>query len=180
MAIVRPYGEKAPRLHASVWIADGAAVIGDVEIGEGGSIWYGVVVRGDVNSIRIGARTNVQDNSVVHVTTDTFPTRLGDDVTVGHRAVLHGCTVEDGALVGIGAIVLDGAVVGRQALVGAGSLVPPGMKVPPRSLVMGSPARVVRDLEDGEVAAVLATTRRYVEYAARHREAARRAAGEGA
>jgi carbonic anhydrase/acetyltransferase-like protein (isoleucine patch superfamily) len=180
MAIVRPYGGKAPRLHPSVWIADGATVLGDVEIGEGGSIWYGSVVRGDVNSIRIGARTNVQDASVVHVTTDTHPTRLGDDVTVGHRVVLHGCTVEDGALVGIGAVVLDGAIVGREALVGAGALVPPGMKVPPRTLVMGSPARVVRPLEDAEVAAILATTRRYVEYAARHRAEARVATGEGA
>ena len=180
MAIVRPYGEKAPRLHPSVWIADGATVLGDVEIGEGGSIWYGTVVRGDVNSIRIGARTNVQDNSVVHVTTHTHPTRLGDDVTVGHRVVLHGCTVEDGALVGIGSVVLDGAVVGREALVGAGSLVPPGMKVPPRTLVMGSPARIVRALEDAEVAGILAATRRYVEYAARHRDEARRAPGVGA
>ena len=123
MPIIEPYGGRSPRLHASVFVAESGAVIGDVEIGEGSSIWYGVVVRGDVNAIRIGARTNVQDLSVVHVTTDTHPTILGDDVTVGHRAVLHGCTVRDRCLVGIGAIVLDGAEIGPDSMVGAGALV---------------------------------------------------------
>lgn len=177
MATIRAYKTKAPRLHETVWVADNATVVGDVEIAEGSSIWFGVVVRGDVNYIRIGARTNIQDNSVLHVTRETHPTVLGELVTVGHSAVLHGCTVEDRALVGIGAIVLDGAVVGREAMVGAGALVPPHMVVPARALVLGSPARVVRTLGDEEVARVERTARRYVELANEHRIEAERARG---
>ena len=123
MPIISPYGGRAPRLHASVFVAENAVVVGDVEIGEGSSIWFGTVVRGDVNHVRIGARTNLQDLTVVHVTSGTHPTVIGDDVTVGHRAVLHGCTIRDRCLVGIGAIVMDGAVVGPDAMVGAGALV---------------------------------------------------------
>ena len=106
-------------------------VVGDVEIGPGSSVWFGAVVRGDVNHVRIGARTNVQDHSILHVTGGTHPTVVGDDVTLGHRVTLHGCTVKDRCLIGIGAVVLDGAVVGEDSMVGAGSLVPPGMVVPP-------------------------------------------------
>ena len=168
MPIIEPYGGRSPRLHASVFVAESGAVIGDVEIGEGSSIWYGVVVRGDVNAIRIGARTNVQDLSVVHVTTDTHPTILGDDVTVGHRAVLHGCTVRDRCLVGIGAIVLDGAEIGPDSMVGAGALVPPGMVVPPRVLVLGAPAKVKRELTPDEVAQLKTSAAKYVALAASH------------
>ena len=130
MPITLPYLGKAPRLAASAWLAEGTVVTGDVEIGEESSIWFGTVIRGDVNSVRIGARTNVQDQCTVHVTGGTHPTVIGDEVTVGHRAVLHGCTVLDRCLIGIGAIVLDGAVVGPDAMVGAGALVPPRMIVP--------------------------------------------------
>lgn len=172
MAIVRPYGGKAPRLGEGVWLADDAVVLGDVELGASASIWYGVVVRGDVNAVRIGARTNVQDLTVVHVTSGTHPTVVGEDVTIGHRVVLHGCTVHDRALVGIGAIVLDGAVVGEEAMVGAGALVPPGVVVPPRTLVLGSPARPKRPLTPEEIAGLRASAARYVEYAARHRAGA--------
>jgi len=172
MPIVRPYEGKAPRLADGVWLADDVVVVGDVELGASASLWYGVVVRGDVNRVSIGARTNLQDLTVVHVTSGTFPTTVGEDVTVGHRVVLHGCTVGDRALVGIGAIVLDGAVIGEEAMVGAGALVPPGMVVPPRTLVLGTPARPRRALTDHEVAGLRTSAARYVEYAARHRRAA--------
>jgi carbonic anhydrase/acetyltransferase-like protein (isoleucine patch superfamily) len=169
MPAVRPFGGKTPRLDPSVFLADGAAVVGDVEIGPDSSLWFGTVVRGDVNAIRIGARTNLQDGTVVHVTSVTHPTTVGDDVTVGHRAVLHGCTVHDRCLVGIGAIVMDGAVVGPDAIVGAGALVPPGAVVPPRTLFVGAPARARRPLTDEEVAFLVTSARNYVGYAARHR-----------
>lgn len=169
MPIVEPYGGKAPRLHPTVWVAPDGVVVGDVEIGEGSSVWFGTVVRGDVNRIRIGARTNLQDLTVVHVTSGTHPTVIGDEVTVGHRVVLHGCTVERRALVGIGAIVLDGAVVGEEAMVGAGALVPPGMAVPPRTLVLGSPARVKRALTAEELEGLARSAERYAGYAARYR-----------
>jgi carbonic anhydrase/acetyltransferase-like protein (isoleucine patch superfamily) len=168
MAILRPFGGKTPIAHPSAFIAEGAVVLGDVEVGEGSSIWFGCVVRGDVNFIRIGARTNVQDLSVLHVTSKTHPTIVGDEVTVGHRVVLHGCTIKDRCLVGIGAVVMDGAVVGPEAVIGAGSLVPPGMVVPPRTLVMGSPAKVKRDLTVEEVEALRRSADNYVEYAARY------------
>jgi carbonic anhydrase/acetyltransferase-like protein (isoleucine patch superfamily) len=125
-------------------------VIGDVVIGPDSSVWFGAVVRGDIHSIRVGARTNLQDHCVVHVTRHRFPVEIGDEVTVGHRATVHGCRVGDGALVGIGAIVLDGAEIGEGALVGAGAVVPPGMRIPPFVLVRGVPARVVRTLEEAE------------------------------
>ena len=169
MALIKGYGGKAPRIDADAWVADDATVTGDVTLGPGASLWFGVVVRGDVNHVTIGARTNVQDLSVVHVTGGTHPTAIGEDVTVGHRAVLHGCTVHDRCLVGIGAIVLDGAEVGPDAMVGAGALVPPGMKVPPRTLVMGTPAKVKRPLTDAEVAHLRESAARYVEYAQRYR-----------
>lgn len=142
---------REPRVHADAWIAPGAVVIGDVAIGAESSVWFGAVVRGDIHSIRIGARTNLQDHCVVHVTRDLYPARIGDEVTVGHRATVHGCTVGDGALVGIGAVVLDGAEIGDEALVAAGALVPPGAVVPPRTLVVGAPARVRRELSAAEI-----------------------------
>jgi carbonic anhydrase/acetyltransferase-like protein (isoleucine patch superfamily) len=143
-------------------------VIGDVEIGADSSLWYGVVARGDVHSIRIGARTNIQDNSVLHVTQGRHACILGDEITVGHRAVVHGCTIGDGALVGIGAIVLDGARVGEGALVGAGALVSPGSQIPDRTLVVGIPARVVRSLSDDESAQQRERTLAYVDNARAH------------
>jgi carbonic anhydrase/acetyltransferase-like protein (isoleucine patch superfamily) len=169
MAQIRGFGGVTPRIHPSVFLAPGCVVVGDVELGAEASVWFGAVVRGDVNFIRVGARTNLQDQVVVHVTGGAWPTVIGDDVTVGHRAVLHGCTVKDRCLIGIGAILLDGAVVGEEAMVGAGALVPPGMVVPPRALVMGAPARVKRILGDAEVAGLRASAAHYVEHAARHR-----------
>jgi len=169
MALIRPWGGKAPRLDESVWVAEDAVVVGDVEIGPHSSAWFGVVLRGDVNYIRVGARTNLQDKSVLHVTSRTHPTIVGDDVTVGHRVTLHGCTVKDRCLIGIGAVVLDGAVVGEEAMVGAGALVPPGMVVPPRTLALGSPAKVRRDLTADEVAFFRNSAANYVSYAEQYR-----------
>ena len=142
---------RSPRVDPSAWLAPGSCVVGEVDILCDASVWYGCVVRGDVNSIRIGARSNLQDLCVVHVTRDRFTTQIGDEVTVGHRAVIHGCEIETGALVGIGAVVLDGACVEENALVGAGALVSPGTRIPAGTLALGIPARVVRDLTEEEI-----------------------------
>jgi carbonic anhydrase/acetyltransferase-like protein (isoleucine patch superfamily) len=169
MAQIRAYRGKAPRIDATAFVAEGAVVVGDVEIGPGASLWFGSVVRGDVHAIRIGARSNIQDLTVIHVTGGTHPTVVGEEVTVGHRVVLHGCTIHDRSLIGIGSIVLDGAEVGPEAMVGAGALVPPGMKVPPRTLVLGTPARVARSLTDAELEHLGASARHYLEYADAYR-----------
>lgn len=153
-----------PQIDASVFLAPSACVIGDVQIGEKSSLWFNVIVRGDVNFIRIGRRSNIQDGSVIHVTRETHPTVVGDDVTVGHSVTLHGCTVNDGCLIGIGSIVLDGAVIGASSLVAAGSVVAPGTQIPPRSLVMGSPGRVKRELTEDECTNIHSFAERYIRY----------------
>lgn len=168
-AIIRAYAGVWPRIHPDAWIAPGAVVVGDVEIGADSSVWYGSVLRGDVHSIRIGARSNLQDGCILHVTRDRFACVLGDEVTVGHRAVVHGCRVGDGALIGIGAIVLDGAEVGAGALIGAGAVVTPGAKIPERWIALGVPARPVRELTAGEVEEQRARALAYVDTARRHR-----------
>lgn len=167
-ALLLPYRGRTPRVHRDAWLAPGVVVIGDVEIGAGSSLWYGTVVRGDVHAIRIGARTNLQDHCVVHVTRGQFATEIGDEVTVGHRAVVHGCTVRDGAMVGIGSIVLDGAEIGEEAWVAAGAVVSPGLKVPARALVRGVPGRVIRTLSQDEVDRQRERTLEYVETARHH------------
>jgi len=161
--MIHPFKGKSPTVHETAFVADDAIVIGDVEIGEDSSIWFGSVVRGDVNYIRIGARTNIQDHTVIHVNTGTHPTILEDEITVGHRVTLHGCHVETGCLVGIGSIVLDGARVGTRSLIAAGSLVTPNMQIPPRSLVMGSPAKVKRELIDDELDNISRNWKSYVD-----------------
>ena len=161
--IVRGYEGKTPRLGGRVFVAENAAIIGDVELGNDVSIWYGTTIRGDVNFIRIGARTNIQDNSTLHVEHETHPTILAEEITVGHGAIVHGCTIHRGALIGMGSRVLTGAVIGESALVGAGALVPEGMIVPPRTLVVGVPARIKRPLTDDELARLEMSWRHYVE-----------------
>ena len=153
---------RSPHLGHPVFIADSAAVVGDVTLGDGASVWHGASLRGDVNWIEVGAGSNVQDNATVHVSRGTHPCRIGDEVTVGHNAVVHGCTVDDGVLIGMGAVVLDGAVIGAESIVGAAALVPGGLVVPPRSLVLGVPGKVVRTLSDDEVASNRANARHYV------------------
>lgn len=149
--MIKSFNGVAPKIHETVFVAENATIIGDVEIGENSSVWFGSVLRGDVNYIKIGARCNVQDGSIIHVSSKTHPTVLEDEVTLGHRVTLHGCLVETGCLIGIGAIILDGARVGRNSLVAAGSLLTPNTFVPPGSLVLGSPARVKRRLTDDEI-----------------------------
>lgn len=151
----------APSLGMGVYVAPSADLIGDVRVGPESSIWYQCVLRADINRIEIGARTNIQDGTVIHVA-DRFGTKVGDWVTVGHRAVLHACTVEDEVLIGMGAIVLDGAVIGRRSIVGAATLVTAGMEVPPGSLVVGSPARILRTLSEDEQDRVRVWAERYV------------------
>lgn len=160
--MIKSFQNLQPKIHDSVFIAEDAVVIGDVEIGESSSVWYGSIVRGDVNYIRIGARTNIQDGSIIHVSRKTHPTVLEDEITLGHRVTLHGCYVETGCLIGIGAIVMDGVRVGRNSLIAAGSLVTPNTQIPPRSLVMGSPAKVRRELTDDEVKDLERFWRNYV------------------
>jgi carbonic anhydrase/acetyltransferase-like protein (isoleucine patch superfamily) len=155
---------KAPRIHETAFVCESAHVIGDVTVGPHSSIWFGSVVRGDVHFIRIGARTNIQDLSVVHVTHETHPTTIEDDVTVGHSVTLHGCHVKSRVLVGIGAILLDGVVVESDSMIAAGSLLAPGTRVPSGVLMMGSPARPKRDLTDDERKWILKSAMNYVGY----------------
>jgi carbonic anhydrase/acetyltransferase-like protein (isoleucine patch superfamily) len=162
--VLRPCRGLSPRVHPSAFIDDSAQVIGDVEIGEESSVWMCAVIRGDVHSIRIGRRTNVQDGTVVHAMTGTHPTAIGDSVTIGHGAIIHGCTIDHQCLIGMGAILLNGAHVGSGAIVAAGALVVEDMKIPPRSLVMGSPAKVKRLLTQAEVADIQRYADRYVGY----------------
>jgi len=164
MALVKAYKGKLPRIHPSVYVAENACVIGDVEIGEDSSLWFGTVVRGDVNYVRIGKRTNLQDNSVIHVTHGTHPTLVGDNVTVGHGVVLHGCALRNSILVGMGAIVMDGVEVEDNVLIAAGALIPPGRRIPSGVLVAGVPARVIRDLKEEEVRLIEESALNYVRY----------------
>jgi carbonic anhydrase/acetyltransferase-like protein (isoleucine patch superfamily) len=159
------YKGKTPRLGRDVFIAPNATVIGDVELGDQASVWFGAVIRGDEMPIRFGKRTNLQDGSVVHITSGTAQTTIGDDVTVGHMVLLHGCTVGDGVLVGMGSVLLDGSVVEDGAFIAAGSLLSPGTRIPTRSLAMGRPARVVRAVRDEDLAWIREAGRLYVEYA---------------
>ncbi|HEY2511128.1 MAG TPA: gamma carbonic anhydrase family protein [Polyangiaceae bacterium] len=162
MAIYEYQGIR-PVLGSRVFVAPNAAVIGDVHLGDESSVWYGVTVRGDSYPIRVGARTNIQDGSVVHVTGGKAATTIGDDVTIGHLALVHGCTIGNRCLIGMGSVVLDGAEVGDECLVAAGSLVAPRTKIPPRSMVMGRPARAVRALTDADLEMILSAGRVYVE-----------------
>ncbi len=145
-----PYEGKLPKVHETAWIAETAVLIGDVEIDEESSIWYGCVLRGDEMPIRVGKRTNVQDVSILHIEGGKCPCILGDDVSIGHGAIVHGCEVRDGALIAMGAIVLNDVIVGEGAVVGAGALVPEGKEIPPGTLWMGTPAKFVRDLRNDE------------------------------
>jgi carbonic anhydrase/acetyltransferase-like protein (isoleucine patch superfamily) len=166
---LRPYRDTLPRLGERVYVDPAASLIGDVVLGDDVSLWPGTVVRGDVNFIRIGARTNVQDGTVVHVSHDGphaklggFATVIGADVTIGHKAIIHACRIEDAVLVGMGAIVLDGAVLRKHAFVGAGALVAPGKEVGAGELWLGNPAKKVRMLSDAEIEALYYSAQHYV------------------
>ncbi len=163
-----PYDGVSPRLHPSVFVAAGAKIVGDVEIGESSSVWFNAVVRGDIVPVRIGRRTNVQDGSVLHGK-EGFPVTVGDEVTFGHGVMAHGCTIGDLCLLGIGCVLLDGAEIGRGSVIGGGAVVPPGTIVPPHSLVVGVPGKVVKDLGPGSAERNRDFSDGYVEYALRYR-----------
>jgi len=163
------FGDHAPRIHDSAWVADSAEVIGRVEVGEGSSIWFGAVIRGDVETIRVGRNTSVQDNSVLHADAGQ-PLIIGDNVIVGHQVMLHGCTIGDGALIGIQAIVLNGATIGRNCIVAAGAVVTEGRTFPDGTLILGAPARAVKELTAEQLAGLEAGAAFYVQNARRFRE----------
>ncbi len=169
--MIHKFKDITPRVEEGSWIAPSADIIGEVTIGKDCSIWFGCVMRGDVHYISIGDRTNIQDLSMIHVThykngdkSTGNPTVVGNNVTVGHRVMLHGCTIEDACLIGMSATILDGAVIGKESIVGAGALVTKNKVFPPRSLIVGSPAKVVRELNDEEVAELYASAERYMEF----------------
>jgi carbonic anhydrase/acetyltransferase-like protein (isoleucine patch superfamily) len=169
--MILKYKNYTPSLGQNTWVAQSADVIGRAEIGKDCSIWFGVVIRADVHYIKIGDRTSIQDLSMVHIThhkkadmSDGNPTIIGDDVTIGHKVMLHGCTIENACLIGMSATILDGAVIGKESIVGAGSLVTKNKKFPPRSLIMGSPAKVIRTLKEDEIKELYASANRYVEF----------------
>jgi gamma-carbonic anhydrase len=162
--MLRSFKGVSPRVHPTAYVDASAQVIGDVHVGAESSVWMNAVVRGDVHRIRIGDRSNVQDGTVVHVMNRTHPTTIGNDVTIGHAAIVHGCTLGDRVLIGMGAILLNGATVSSDSIVAAGSLLTEESRFPPRSLVMGSPAKLKRQLSEGEVVSILEFSERYVGY----------------
>ena len=164
--MIKDFQTSQPKLGQNVYISENASVIGDVTLGDEVNIWFGSVLRGDMHYIKIGNRSNVQDNAVVHVTTAVSPTNIGSGVTVGHGAIIHGCTIEDDCMIGMGAIVMDDAIIGVGSLVGAGALVPPNMKVPPNSLVVGMPGKVVREVKNEEYEMIIERPQEYLELAA--------------
>ena len=166
--MIKSFKQSSPELGEGAFVADSALVMGDVVLGCNSSVWYGAVLRGDVHSIRVGDGTNIQDLSVVHVTRKRNPAIIGDQVTVGHRAVIHGCTVGDRCLVGMGAILLDGVELGESCVVAAGSLLPPGKVYPARSLVVGSPGRIKGEVSDEELEWILDSARHYELLAREH------------
>src|SRR5438876_8949397 len=167
--MLRAFQGILPKVGENAFVEETAVVVGDVVIGAESSVWFLSVVRADVNFVRIGSRTNIQDLCVLHVTHDTHPLVIGDDVTIGHHVVLHGCTIQDRVLVGMGAIVMDGAVLGEDSIVGAGALVTEGTIVPPKRLIVGSPAKVRRGLSVEELVWIRESAVNYVRYAAQHR-----------
>ena len=170
--MILKYKKDFPKIANSAWIAPSADIIGDVEIGEDSSVWFGCVVRGDVHYIKIGKRTSIQDLTMIHVTHfekekrigDGYPTIIGDDVTIAHKVMLHGCIIGNACLIGMSATILDGAEIGEESIVGAGALVTGGKKFPPRSLILGSPAKVIRKLTDEEVEKIYQNAKNYVNY----------------
>ena len=159
-----PYKNLLPKLHVTVFLASGVKIIGDVEIGARSSVWYNSVIRGDIHYIKIGADTNIQDCSMLHVTHDEYPVNIGNKVTIGHSVKLHGCTINDLCLIGIGAVLLDGSLIEENAMVAAGAVVRPGFVVPSGKLVAGVPAKIVRDLTKKEISEFEITAEKYIDY----------------
>ena len=169
-----PHGDKLPEVASSAWVAPGAYVVGDVRLGEQSSVWYGAVLRGDTEPVRVGSRTNIQDGCVLHADPG-YPAVVGDECVVGHKAIVHGCEIGDGCLIGMGVTILNGARIGEGSIVAAGALVPEGKEYPPRSLIVGIPAKRARDVTEQQTEDIARGVRTYVERAAAHRESLRRA-----
>lgn len=163
--MIKKFQNKSPILGSNVYISDTATVIGDVTLNDEVNIWFGAVLRGDMHFIKIGSRTNIQDNAVVHVTTNVSPTNIGNRVTIGHSAIIHGCEIKDDCMIGMGAIVMDDAVIGSGSLIGAGSLVPPNMEVPEKSLVVGVPGKIIRKITDEEYKMIIDRPQEYIDLA---------------
>ena len=163
--MIKQFERIKPKLGRDVYISESAAVIGDVILGNEVNIWFGAVLRGDMHYIKVGSRSNIQDNAVVHVTTAVSPTTIGSNVTVGHGAIIHGCTIEDNCMIGMGSVVMDDAVVGAGSLIGAGALVPPNMKIQPKSLVVGMPGKVVREVTNEEYQMIIDRPQEYINLA---------------
>lgn len=168
-----PFEGVTPSLGEGVFIAPGARVIGRVTLGEQVSVWYNAVLRGDLEAITVGARTNIQDGSVIHITGGKFPTHIGRGVTIGHKALIHACTIGDNCLIGMGSIILDGAKISDNCLVAAGAVVTPGKTFPARTLILGNPARPVRELTEDEITSFKSSADRYIALAARHADSQR-------
>ena len=162
--MIKNFKGKSPMIPDSCYISESVDLIGDVKLGDNVSLWFGTVVRGDMNFITIGNRSNIQDNSVIHVTTDVSPTSIGNEVTVGHNAIIHGATIEDRCLIGMGSIIMDDAVIGEGSIIGAGAVVPPNMIIPPRSLVVGLPAKIVRQTTDKELEMIIERAQHYIDF----------------
>ena len=168
--MIKKFRGKSSIIPDSCYISESVDLIGDVTLGENVSLWFGTVVRGDMHFITIGNRSNIQDNSVVHVTTDISPTRIGEEVTVGHNAIIHGATIEDRCLIGMGSIIMDDVVVGEGSIVGAGAVVPSNMIIPPRSLVVGLPAKIVRQTTDEELEMIIERAQHYIDFSAEYKK----------
>ena len=167
--MIKKFMGKSPVIPDSCYISESVDLIGDVTLGDDVSLWFGTVIRGDMHFITIGNRSNIQDNSVVHVTTNISPTRIGSEVTVGHNAIIHGATIEDRCLIGMGAIIMDDAVVGEGSIVGAGAVVPPNKIIPPRSLVVGLPAKIIRQTTDEEVEMIIERAQHYIDFSQKYK-----------
>jgi carbonic anhydrase/acetyltransferase-like protein (isoleucine patch superfamily) len=163
-ATICAYGGRWPKIADSVFVADGARIVGDVTLGEQVSVWFNTVLRGDIYPIEVGALTNIQDGAIVHTTHNKFATKIGRNVTIGHLAMVHGCTIGDNCLIGMSATILDGATIGEGCIVGAGAVVKEGAVIPPRSLVVGVPAKVVRELTESDIEGLKAHAKNYIEY----------------
>jgi carbonic anhydrase/acetyltransferase-like protein (isoleucine patch superfamily) len=168
--MIKKFRGKSPIIPDSCYISESVDLIGDVTLGENVSLWFGTIVRGDMHFITIGNRSNIQDNSVIHVTTDVSPTRIGDEVTVGHNAIIHGATIEDRCLIGMGAIIMDDVVIGEGSIVGAGAVVPPNMIIPPRSLVLGLPAKIVSQTTDEELKMIIERAQHYIDFSQEYKK----------
>ena len=166
--MIKSFNNKSPIIPRSCYISESANLVGDIKLGENVSVWFGSVVRGDMHYIRIGDDTNIQDNSVIHVTTKISPTIIGNQVTVGHNAIIHGAIVKDRCLIGMGSIIMDESIIGEGSIVAAGTLIPPNKIIPPKSLVMGSPYKIIRETTSKELEMIIESSEHYINFSKKY------------